>query len=254
MVEWLYQLNGTEFEQTPGDSEGQGSLAFCSPWGRKESDTTEQQFSAHYTDKLKLRLNNSNEQYLTLILIETNQLNNWSCKQKYQRHCLFLKGSRKVPVLCKWLINTFHHQVAYSFVQKFSSEWVTQRRIEFEVKHKWKKWNDEKTKLKKLFTFLTFSVPSWSAEYGTVSMQNLQEIACWELVVENFDFIGTLSFKLFEDIFFKTGPNVVIKTKLLQQFVCLLLFFWLYAEIQTFPKSDDGLKTNKKSRTKGLFR
>ena len=27
--------------QTPGDSEGQGSLACCSPWGHKESDTTE---------------------------------------------------------------------------------------------------------------------------------------------------------------------------------------------------------------------
>ena len=34
------QLNGDEFEQTPGDSEGQGSLACCSPWGCKESDTT----------------------------------------------------------------------------------------------------------------------------------------------------------------------------------------------------------------------
>ena len=33
-------LNGHEFEQTPGDSEGQGSLACCSPWGRKESDMT----------------------------------------------------------------------------------------------------------------------------------------------------------------------------------------------------------------------
>ena len=31
-----------EFEQTLGDNEGQGSLACCSPWGRKESDTTEQ--------------------------------------------------------------------------------------------------------------------------------------------------------------------------------------------------------------------
>ena len=31
-----------ESEQTLGDSEGQGSLACCSPWGRKESDTTEQ--------------------------------------------------------------------------------------------------------------------------------------------------------------------------------------------------------------------
>ena len=34
------QLNRHEFEQTPGDSEGQGILAGCSPWGHKESDTT----------------------------------------------------------------------------------------------------------------------------------------------------------------------------------------------------------------------
>ena len=38
MVGWHHQLNGHEFEQAPGDSEGQGSLACCSPWGRKESD------------------------------------------------------------------------------------------------------------------------------------------------------------------------------------------------------------------------
>ena len=30
-----------EFEQAPGDSEGQGSLACCIPWGNKESDTME---------------------------------------------------------------------------------------------------------------------------------------------------------------------------------------------------------------------
>ena len=30
MVGWHQQFNGHEFEQTPGDSEGQGSLAFCS--------------------------------------------------------------------------------------------------------------------------------------------------------------------------------------------------------------------------------
>ena len=40
MVGWL---NGHEFDQTPGDGEGQGSLACCSPWGHKESDMTEQQ-------------------------------------------------------------------------------------------------------------------------------------------------------------------------------------------------------------------
>ena len=37
MAGWL---NGHEVEQTPGDSEGQGSLACFSAWGRKESDTT----------------------------------------------------------------------------------------------------------------------------------------------------------------------------------------------------------------------
>ena len=41
MVGCHHQLNGHESEQTPGDSEGQGSLACCSPPGRKESNTTE---------------------------------------------------------------------------------------------------------------------------------------------------------------------------------------------------------------------
>ena len=41
MVGWHHRLNGHEFEQAPGDGEGQGSLACCSPWGHKESDTTE---------------------------------------------------------------------------------------------------------------------------------------------------------------------------------------------------------------------
>ena len=42
MVGWHHQLDGNEFEQIPGDSEGQGSLMCCSLWGRKESVTTEQ--------------------------------------------------------------------------------------------------------------------------------------------------------------------------------------------------------------------
>ena len=48
MVGQHHQLNGHEFEQAPGDGEGQGSLACRSPWGREESDTTE-------------RLNNNNK-------------------------------------------------------------------------------------------------------------------------------------------------------------------------------------------------
>ena len=41
MVGWHHQFNGHEFEQALRDGEGQGSLACCSPWGRKESDGTE---------------------------------------------------------------------------------------------------------------------------------------------------------------------------------------------------------------------
>ena len=40
MVGWYHPLNGHEFEQTPGNGEGQGSLACCSPRGHKESDIT----------------------------------------------------------------------------------------------------------------------------------------------------------------------------------------------------------------------
>ena len=47
MVGWHHRLNGHEFEQTPGDSEGQRSLVCCNPWGHKELDTAQ-------------RLNNNN--------------------------------------------------------------------------------------------------------------------------------------------------------------------------------------------------
>ena len=40
MAGWHHRLNGHEFEQTPGDSEGQRNLAYCSPWGHKEPDIT----------------------------------------------------------------------------------------------------------------------------------------------------------------------------------------------------------------------
>ena len=43
-----HQFNGHEFEQAPGDGEGQGSLACCSPWGHKESYTTEWLINSKY--------------------------------------------------------------------------------------------------------------------------------------------------------------------------------------------------------------
>ena len=40
MVGWPHRLDGHEFEQTLGVGDGQGGLECCSPWGRKELDTT----------------------------------------------------------------------------------------------------------------------------------------------------------------------------------------------------------------------
>ena len=40
MVGWHHQLHGHEFEQAPGDGEGQRGLVCYSPWGHKESDMT----------------------------------------------------------------------------------------------------------------------------------------------------------------------------------------------------------------------
>ena len=41
MVGWHHRLNGHEFEQAPGIGDGQGSLAYCSPWGCRELEMTE---------------------------------------------------------------------------------------------------------------------------------------------------------------------------------------------------------------------
>ena len=58
MVGWYHQLNGHESEQTPGNYEGQGSLACCSPWCHQELDTTEQ-----------LSINNNNNAYCYWLLV-----------------------------------------------------------------------------------------------------------------------------------------------------------------------------------------
>ena len=52
IVGWYHWLNGHEFEQSPGDGEGQGSPAWCSPRGRKELDVTEWLKNRHSLDYL----------------------------------------------------------------------------------------------------------------------------------------------------------------------------------------------------------
>ena len=52
MVVWHHQLNGHEFEQAPGDGDGQGSLLCCSPWSHKESDAIEWLNNNNITESL----------------------------------------------------------------------------------------------------------------------------------------------------------------------------------------------------------
>ena len=53
MVGWHHRLDGHEFKQAPGVDDGRGSLVCCSPWGRKESDTTERLNNFMYLIKVK---------------------------------------------------------------------------------------------------------------------------------------------------------------------------------------------------------
>ena len=82
-VGWHHRLNGHEFEQTSEDSEGQGSLACCSPWGLKESDTTEW-------------LNNNNKSENFLIRGQQPAL-----------HCLWDRSSL---LLSCWVLGSRHEQ------------------------------------------------------------------------------------------------------------------------------------------------
>ena len=65
-----YQLNGHEFEQTPGVGKGQGNLTCCSPCGCKESDTTCKESDTTEwlkNDKLLIRWNYLNQYHLVTV-------------------------------------------------------------------------------------------------------------------------------------------------------------------------------------------
>ena len=62
MVGWHHQLNGHEFERALGIGEGQGSLACCSPWAHKESDTTGQMNNKSVESKNMTQMNLSTRQ------------------------------------------------------------------------------------------------------------------------------------------------------------------------------------------------
>ena len=82
MIGWYRQLNEHEFEQTPGDSEGQGSLACCSPRGCKELNMTE-------------RLNDNNNHRL-LPLATSPHPQGFSKSRFISRNSIFERGLLRI--------------------------------------------------------------------------------------------------------------------------------------------------------------
>ena len=77
VVGWHHRLNGHEFEQTSGDGEGQGSLACCSPWGRKESDRTEQLSNSKADQLVGERDGRESPNSGTFVVLFTSHLSCW---------------------------------------------------------------------------------------------------------------------------------------------------------------------------------
>ena len=98
MVGWHHQFNGYEFEQALRDGEGQVSLAYCSPWGRKESDTSEQ---LNWTDRF----------------IDYNKCTTTSLK--FQCCVIFLVNSHLISEsLFMNILEHINHQLSVSSVMK----------------------------------------------------------------------------------------------------------------------------------------
>ena len=72
MVRWHHQLNGHELEQTLGDSKGQESLVYCSPWDRKESNMTLQLNNNSYNSSISNYVKYLLKLCWNLLIISTN--------------------------------------------------------------------------------------------------------------------------------------------------------------------------------------
>ena len=112
MVEWHHRLNRQEFEQTPGDSEGQGSLMCYSPWGLKELNIAQQLnnnifYKQHIFTIYK-------QQQILLLLNHSCQLN--AHKHTYTRKKGYIMGPG-APVLYRGIFKTAQSPVyTHSFI------------------------------------------------------------------------------------------------------------------------------------------
>ena len=101
MVGWHHRLDGHEFEQTPGVGIGQGSLVCYSPWGRKETDMTEQLNSTEFCKCLLLFLiivQNSFPTYSQFLTIITSYPpSSLKARNRMSSPVLFIY-SKKIPL------------------------------------------------------------------------------------------------------------------------------------------------------------
>ena len=110
MVGWHHWLDGHEFEQTPGVGDGKGSLVCCSPWSRRELDTTEW-------------LNNKNSKS-SLVVLSGSFGYHWSCLISFLSELIpshsekyhFLRTIQKKK---ETSLGVLSHQPAHSFKKLF---------------------------------------------------------------------------------------------------------------------------------------
>ena len=122
MVGWHHWLNGHEFEQTPGDSEGQENLAFYSPCGHKESDTTEWLNTNNMVlICISLMISAFEHLFIHLLVICTSSLRNYLLESTFLIEFFFLLSSMRqnryqINLWDKWFPNIFSHSVGCLFV------------------------------------------------------------------------------------------------------------------------------------------
>ena len=109
MVGWHHRLDGLEFEQAPGDGEGQWSLACCSPWGCKELDTTErlnnnEQFKNRPLLELSLAAGRRKESGMVLdgYKVDARPFSDQGSYPRSVSSATFLAVSQKIKQCCKY--------------------------------------------------------------------------------------------------------------------------------------------------------
>ena len=102
MVGWHHQLNRHEFEQALEDGEEQGSLASCSPWGHKESDTTEWLNWLRHADDTILMAESKEEIKSLLMKVKKKSGKSWPKTQNWKNYHLDIQSHHSEVIGKQW--------------------------------------------------------------------------------------------------------------------------------------------------------